>query len=233
MKKASFISVFTLAGSLTVAAPGVHLAANDMFAFGFNGVQTCRFYEFVPPGGYAMVYFVDDLLDPGESLRPEMFENQIDANPLAARTFNPNTASTSASLSSVGAWFDFKGVIRLSVLNGLIDIVQGDFGVAPSVNSIWSSTVVLPEPATWGHISSAALFFVVPRKIHALAGCAPSDRVVGRALRPRTMRSIAVPCLSMLHAEGLGERCPAIMETVPTRVEQSWNASGASLPLWR
>src|SRR6266567_4962401 len=97
MKTIGLIYILLCCGSLAAWAQAVHLSAGDTFSFGFNGTGVCRFTEF-SPGSAVAVSFGPDLLEPGESLRLEMFENNLNDLPFAAETYTPSAPLTFVAL---------------------------------------------------------------------------------------------------------------------------------------
>src|SRR5438067_2994092 len=88
--------------SLSAGAQGVHLSAGDTLSVGFDQVS-CVFFEGGNGTAFGSVFFNGDLLDPGESLRLEMFENGLGEAAIAAQTFSPTATASSVSLNSFGA----------------------------------------------------------------------------------------------------------------------------------
>src|SRR5207245_11324462 len=103
------------------------------------------------------VSFGNDRLDPGESLRVEMFENNLSEPPIAAQTFSPTTSQSFASMENLGSWLDLQGVARLSVLAGSVDVVQADFHVVPDNFTFCTTTVIVPEPGAAALIGIAGV----------------------------------------------------------------------------
>src|SRR5207247_10461696 len=106
MKTIALIYTFAFCGSLPAWAKAVHLSAGHTFSFGFNGTGVCRFTEF-SPGSVVAGSFGPDLLEPGETLRLEMFENSLNDLPLACGPYTPSAPLTFVALyRPVTAWLD-------------------------------------------------------------------------------------------------------------------------------
>jgi hypothetical protein len=85
-------------------------------------------------------------LEPGESLRLDMFENNANGTPVASQTYNPSASMTFVGLSSPGSWLDYQGEIRLTMLAGSVEVDLGHFFVRPDPFRYCDTYVVVPEP---------------------------------------------------------------------------------------
>ena len=165
MKKTAFISAFTLAGSLTLAAQGVLLNAGETLSLGFNGVEQCQFSEESFIGGRVWISLGVDALGAGESIRFAMFENNINEVPLAMQTYSGPTPTTVFLLQSPQSWLDYQGAMQITMLaGGSVVVANVRFDVLPELNKFCFTQAVIPEPATWMLLSSAALFFLIRRR---------------------------------------------------------------------
>src|SRR5689334_18110780 len=132
MKTIAALAALAFIQSVPIAAQGVHLNAGDVFSFGFNSVSGCYFTE-ASPGAEVIVVFGLDRLSSGESLRLEMFENDITNAPFETRVFSPGEPDPIAVLAGPRShWLDGQGVIQLTMLNGSVDVDYGHFFVSPN-----------------------------------------------------------------------------------------------------
>ena len=95
------------------------------------------------------LFFGTDILNPGESVRLEMFENSLTEAPLAITTQSPSDARSWITVfSPSAAWQDFQGVVRATMLNGEVDISYAHFWVGPDRQFAACDAVVpVPEPS--------------------------------------------------------------------------------------
>lgn len=54
-------------------------------------------------------------------------------------------------------------MILLKMLKDSVDLAQGNIGVARNVDTLWETTVAVPEPAAWMLFASAGLLFLIRR----------------------------------------------------------------------
>ena len=172
MKTITLASTLVFLMVLSAWGQGVHLLPGQSLSIEFNGVDGCHFTE-SSPGSYVAIGLGNDILGPGESVRLEMFEDDVNASPFATQTYSPPTVVTSLAMYGPQAWFDYQGLVRVSVLSGSVDVGGAYFIVSPDLFTYCSTSVTVPEPNT---ILLLALIGVTStavsiRRIHTRAGC--------------------------------------------------------------
>ena len=146
MKTATIVIALCLCSRLTASAQGVHLGPGDTLAFGFNRVDGCLFTE-GSPGAIADIFIGADPLQPGESMRVELFEDTLQDSPFASQVFSPATPIAGVVLSGTSShWLDYQGLVQVSMLTGSTDILGAHFAVSPNPNTYCDTYVSVPEP---------------------------------------------------------------------------------------
>ena len=133
---------------LPASAQGVILTAGESLTIGFDGVDSCHPAD-ASPFTYVFLGFRSDEFGPDESLRLEMFEDSLNDVPFASQTYNPVTALSGINLYGPGAWFDYQGLIRVSMLRGSVEVAGAQFIVYPNTSMYCEAVVLVPEPSTW------------------------------------------------------------------------------------
>ena len=147
MRKIMIFS-FVLLASFSASAQGVHLGPGDSLSIGFNGNLGCIQTEFTPPGASVSVFFSDNILEPGDSLRLEMFENNLNEPPVAMQTYTATSPVNSVNLGTIPeTWFDGQGLIRITMNSGSVDLGSAQFFVSPNFLLRCETTVIVPEPS--------------------------------------------------------------------------------------
>jgi hypothetical protein len=142
-----WVLTLLVAGTFAGAAQGVHLSAGETLSFGFSGVNGCHFTE-AAPGSVVIVGFATDLLDPGESLRVELFENDLMELPFATETFSPGSAETGVYVAGpFSHWLDFQGLTKITMVGGSVDVLGGLFFVSPDRFTYCDRFIAVPEPS--------------------------------------------------------------------------------------
>ena len=147
-----------LVSALHTAGQGVIVRPGESFAFGFQGMDNCQtLTERYPPNGIVSVRFGSDILAPGESLRLEMFENSLTQAPIASQTYSSLTPVTTIRLSRFFAWSDLQGFIRVTMIDGTVEVSDGRFSVYPDEFTFCETFVAVPEPSLVGLLAIGAL----------------------------------------------------------------------------
>ena len=167
LKCALFLALSTLSlGAVTVEAIPLVLQAGDSVTFHFD--EMVFRYRPIPLDanqGIAPVVFGPDLLEAGDLLRYEMFENFGDITPI----FSTNLTSSSVrsnipgfsvptqgfGWSTLDAFQDLEGSARLSMISGSVGILEIE-GIAIRDGDRYSQLITfagpvpepVPEPAT-------------------------------------------------------------------------------------
>lgn len=74
--------------------------------------------------GVGVLYFGDDRVEVGESVKIEFFEDRLGGDLLYSSIFDGPTSSIGATLMRSSVWQDLQGMIRLTVLKGTVDLVE-------------------------------------------------------------------------------------------------------------
>ena len=134
MKTITLFSTFLFCWTITVTGQGVHLSPGDSLSVGFNNLD-CHFSEGNIVETAVNITLGTDVLSPGESLRLEMFEDSSNEAPFASQIFSPAAPLSSFYLLGPSSnWGDHQGVIRLTMLSGSVDVLDGYFYAATSPN---------------------------------------------------------------------------------------------------
>ena len=148
MRAALLICGATFAWSFIAGAQGVHLSSGDSLVVGFNQVSCQPLPERSLTGATAYLGFGSDALDPGESLRLEMLENDSGDPSLATQIHNPVARTVAVNISTPSAaWLDFQGLVRATMISGDVDVTFADFRVVPQQFTWCQATVSVPEPS--------------------------------------------------------------------------------------
>jgi hypothetical protein len=81
--------------------------------------------------GSISILFRGDLLDPGESLTVQLFENNLSEAPMLSQSFIGN-GSASLALFAPGGWSDLQGIVRITMNAGTVQVGQLKFSVTKS-----------------------------------------------------------------------------------------------------
>lgn len=151
MKTIPLISTLAFCWGLSAQAQGVHLSAGDTLAIGFDGVDLndCFFDREGLTQNSVLIAFGIDILSTGESLRLELFENNLSEPPFATQSYSPQTSSTFAILAGgESRWSDQQGIVRVSMINGSVDVDFAHFIYAPRRDVGCPVLISVPEPGS-------------------------------------------------------------------------------------
>ena len=147
MKTASLVFITALCVGLNAEAQGVHLNTGNSLSIAFSGMGVCHLCpECLVQEGDGYLVFGTDMLGAGESLRFEMFENDVSEAPVLSRIYSPETPLGIVSLGRPGTWQDFQGVVRATMLSGEVDANYAEFIVFPGTGFSCHTVVPVPEP---------------------------------------------------------------------------------------
>src|SRR5262245_43627798 len=129
MKRLALILVITLACGVTSYAQ-LHLKSGDVFICQFTNLSNPDTRSGPPARGQFASY---GTLQPASEFRCEIFENNI-ADPVlcSGSISDPRTNVYIGECQSIGAWKDFQGVVRLTMLQGTAEIKFLYFGAVIS-----------------------------------------------------------------------------------------------------
>ena len=146
MKTKALVGFLALVSITRVSAQGFILDPSATLPIGFNTIDRCQTTEF-SPGTCVAIAFGQNLLEPGESLRVEMFENTLSESPFATQTFTPSSSLTSVAMYGPRSqWLDHQGLVRLTMLSGSTEIGGAYFITSPDLFTFCSASVPVPEP---------------------------------------------------------------------------------------
>ena len=123
----------------------MHLTAGNSLSIGFDRLDACQpCIECREQEAAAYLVFGADSLSAGESMRLEMFENNLSEPPLTSvMAAAPSTWAVVGS--GPGAWQDFQGIVRATMLSGEVDVSYAQFTVIPGFR-VCNTIVAVPEP---------------------------------------------------------------------------------------
>ena len=158
--------------SLSAEAQGVLLTAGDTVSIEFNGFDGCHPFD----GGIASsarVLFGDNMLDPGESLRLEMFANTVNDPAFATQVFSPGSSVPFVQISGpVSGWLDNQGLVRVTMLSGSVDVFGAHFFV-DQTSQYCDAVVAVPEPSVAMVIALASVVGAVAFSFRRIRGPNP------------------------------------------------------------
>src|SRR5258706_8279191 len=130
-------------GLLTPAcAPYNPLCGPGRPVIGDNPISTATLAD----QGLVSVAFGNSLLDPGEALTLDLYENSLSDVPFASQTFSGIGASSLAT-ATPAAWQDLQGVVRVTMNEGSVELDHLSFMVIQ--NGVgYGGTIIVPEPST-------------------------------------------------------------------------------------
>jgi hypothetical protein len=148
------LSLLLLSFSLSAFGQGVLLGPGDSFSYSFSTLNYAGDISGAGPRANFTAFFVGDLLDPGESVRLELFESSGFGSPVSSR--NVTTLSTAQSKAEVLLtasyswglpWQDFEGAVRLTMLSGSARL--GSVGAYTTRGTgLYSVLTPVPEPSS-------------------------------------------------------------------------------------
>lgn len=122
--------------------------AGQVYDFSFSNVP---FYELAPyqNQGGATINFKGDLLDLGDIVRLEFFENSTSDVAFFTNDFNRPTDSFGSTVTVPFPWQDLQGAIRITVLAGSINLDSISTQVIRHGSRYFETTYVsaVPEPS--------------------------------------------------------------------------------------
>lgn len=138
-----FICIPTTAAAIT-------LNSGEGFIHEFASLPSVEYVGYANQGGTSL-YFSDDLLDAGEVVRLELFEDSFFGPVIWSNDFNSPTDSI--GVTKLDIWQDFQGVILFTVLSGSVTVSSNDFQVIKDgyrfADSYQMSAPAVPEPETY------------------------------------------------------------------------------------
>jgi hypothetical protein len=154
MKKTIMIAASIVLAVLPTYSQGIMLSAGDTYTYQFSTMSVVGPYfpeGPMPPFGMLDGYFASFV--PGSSILCEMFEDSTNEVTIAAQILSSPTSPLfppppGPALEASGAWQDFQGAVRFTMLSGSVTIsvfrvaaVTGD-----STGFVEYGTTVVPEP---------------------------------------------------------------------------------------
>jgi hypothetical protein len=119
----------------------------------------------LPNQGLVLVGFGNDLLDAGETLTLDLYENSASELPFASQSFT-GTGISSITTGRLGLWQNLQGIVRITMNEGSVNLDYLGFEVVQNgVGYVGTTTV--PEPSTLaiGLVAGViALWFGVRRR---------------------------------------------------------------------
>jgi hypothetical protein len=156
----SFLSALGLIAACVTTHAQLTLNSGDVFTYEFTSLMPVSGDPgpLNPLGNYSAI-LNPVTVQPGDTIRLEMFENSLTEAPIDSRTW---VNQSLVICQAPNAWDDLQGVIRLTMLSGsvTVDVITlralTPSGGTPPLN-IWESTFVpVPEPST-GALPGASL----------------------------------------------------------------------------
>ena len=131
----------------------LHLGEGQSFTFQFTSLPFVQAGALEPLGGAAFFNFSGNLLDPGERLRIELFENSFGEAPVQVFEEHPISVRHGAGAFASLAWQDLQGAVRLTMLQGSLDVsslvltaVNNDF--PDNMFTYYQQVIPVPEPSS-------------------------------------------------------------------------------------
>ena len=139
-------------GLVLFAAPGralgVPISAGEVLVFAFDDLPLFGGQTSQPQGG-AFPFLGGDLLDSGESVLFEMFEDTTSVAPFFSHTFTNPTDQFGATVVVPLPWQDLQGAVRLTMISGTMNIDFVRFRVFLADRQLYQRDVTgVPEPST-------------------------------------------------------------------------------------
>lgn len=135
---------------IPITASAITLNAGEGFIHEFTGLPSLEYVGYVNQGGTSL-YFSDDLLDVGEVVRLELFEDSFLGSVIWSNDFNSPTDSI--GVTKLDIWQDLQGVILVTVLSGSVTVSSNEFQVIKDgyrfSDSYQMSAPAVPEPETY------------------------------------------------------------------------------------
>lgn len=132
-------------------AQGVLLGPGDTYSYSFSNLNYGGELGGGKPQASFSAHFTGDLLDPGESVRLEMFESSLSDSPVASLDVTALTTARSRADLFVGTnplpWLDFQGAVRFTMLSGSVGLASVGVNTMIGTSSYGVLTAV-PEPGS-------------------------------------------------------------------------------------
>jgi len=154
--KSILLSLLMLCPSVLRAQSFLHLTAGQSYSYEFSTVPFTQSGALVLPSGGGFFYLAETTLYSGNQVRVEMFEGRLGEVSLASNVFSYWSTIDGVHVGAPDAWQDLEGSMRLTVLNGSVDLsglevrVFGGPGPLLDFNAYgYGQVVPVPEPSTW------------------------------------------------------------------------------------
>lgn len=159
--------------AVSSSASAVILNSNDTFVYAFNSLPSVEYLGYQNQGG-ATIHFSGDLLDIGDVVRLELFEDSLLGPVIFSNDFNSPTEHF--GVTRINTWQDLQGVIRLTVLSGSVGLSSIDLQVFKDgyrYADSYTTTAAVPEPETYAMMLAGLglMGFVSYRRKQKQAGC--------------------------------------------------------------
>jgi hypothetical protein len=165
----TIIALFTVVSSLSVAAQGfVHLSAGESYTHEFSTLPFVGSGVLSEPFGLGTFHFHSFNSDTQNIVRFEIFETSTSEAPL--RTLTLNQFGDSVLVSQINAWQDLQGSMRVTVLNGAVDMSAFEVGVIGGPTgpfNFYSQITPVPEPSALALVSLGALVMLLIKRRRA------------------------------------------------------------------
>ena len=127
------------------------IAAGQVYDYTFTSLAFIELFTVQNQGG-AGIFLSDDLLDPGDIVRLELFENSVSDTAFFTNDFTDPTYNFGVGVFNPVPWQDLQGSLRLSVLSGSINLnsifIQVFNDGSKYSETTYISSVPIPS-ATW------------------------------------------------------------------------------------
>ena len=121
--KSSIVLILLLVFGYQATAVGETLTSGETFTLEFNDLTFAEASSTQPQAGVT-VNLGGDILDSGENIRLELFEDTLDGTLIFEEHFDSPTDHFGVTGFSGTTWQDLQGVIRLTMLSGSVDLAS-------------------------------------------------------------------------------------------------------------
>ncbi|TVT46771.1 MAG: PEP-CTERM sorting domain-containing protein [Denitromonas halophila] len=141
------------------------LYSGDSAEYSFNSLAFADTASYMAQGG-ATIQFSGDLLDNGDAVRLEAFEDAADSSPFYTNTFTNPTDHFGFTYGN--RWQDLNGALKLTVLSGSVNVHSISYQVIAGGNRYISEVQIspVPEPSIALMLGAGLLTIIYKTKKH-------------------------------------------------------------------
>ncbi|MFA6271435.1 MAG: PEP-CTERM sorting domain-containing protein [Candidatus Paceibacterota bacterium] len=139
------------------------LNQGESYDFTFSAMNTNTGISFAWPID-VIVSYENDLLETGESIRFELFENNLSDTPWLSTDITPsgplNQVTSIVYSTDESRWVDLTGAVRITMLAGSAEISGLSIGRNFATDKYYV-TASIPEPSTYSLLLLGSIFWIL------------------------------------------------------------------------